>query len=531
MNRYWGWLACSLWLSGWLTLPCAALDNSAGEMGINARRLQAAPYNLTGRKIGIGQLEIGRPGKFGFDKIAAWNPPLPLAGLFFRNTRAKANANVDNHAAMVAAVMVSQDKRLRGIAPNARLYSAAIGSLKRGGQKEECLASQYLAQQNGGDIRAINFSFGESLERDPRVNATLDGNALLTQCIDWSSRVHDVLYVVAGNQGKGGIPIPTDHYNGITVAYSSKRQGQYKKVDFANLSALPVGVGRRLVLREINAGWRRAISLLAPGDKISLYDLSGKVNQVSGTSFAAPHVTASIALLQEFGDRQLANSPSKAQWGLDARRHEVMKALLLNAADKLQDRGDGLLLGMSRTVLTKHNRTWLDSEAYRDAKIPLDLEMGAGHLNAFRAYQQFSSGQWRNQTAVPSIGWDYHTVAANTAQDYAIARPLAKDSFAAITLVWDRRVELEDRNQNQQYDAGETFRDRGLNNLDLYLLPEGENNAQKSLCASMSEVDSVEQIFCRIPASGRYKIRVHYRQKMNETRQPYALAWWTVAKN
>ena len=63
MNRYWGWLVCSLWLSGWLTLPCAALDNSAGEMGINARRLQAAPYNLTGRKIAIGQLEIGRPGK------------------------------------------------------------------------------------------------------------------------------------------------------------------------------------------------------------------------------------------------------------------------------------------------------------------------------------------------------------------------------------------------------------------------------------------------------------------------------------
>ena len=522
MNQYWGWLACSLLVSGWLS-PATALENSVGEGGINARRLQTAPYNLTGRKIGIGQVEIGRPGKFGFDKIAAWNPPLPLAGLFFRNTRAKANANVDNHAAMVAAVMVSQDKRLRGIAPGARLYSAAIGSLKRGGQIEECLASQYLAQQNGGDIRAINFSFGESLERDSRVNASLDGNALLTQCIDWSSRVHDVLYVVAGNQGKGGIPIPTDHYNGITVAYSSKRQGQYKKVDFANLSALPVGVGRGLVLREINTGLRRAVNLLAPGDKIALYDLSGKVDQVSGTSFAAPHVTASIALLQEFGDRQLARS--QPHWGLDARRHEVMKAVLLNAADKLKDRGDGLLLGMSRTVLTKHNRTWLDSDAYQDAKIPLDMEMGAGHLNAFRAYQQFSSGQWGNKTAVPPLGWDYRTVAANSYQDYAITRPLVKGSFAAITLAWDRRVELEDRNQNQQYDAGETFRDRGLNNLDLYLLPVGENNSQKSLCASVSQVDSIEHIFCQIPVSGRYKIRVQYRQQVNETRQPYALAW------
>jgi hypothetical protein len=525
MNRQWGWLACVLLVSGWLA-PAAALDNSAGERGINARRLQSAPYNLTGRKIGIGQVEIGRPGKFGFDKIAAWNPPLSLAGLFFRSTRAKANVNVDNHAAMVAAVMVSQDKRLRGIAPDARLYSAAIGSLKRGGQLEECLASQNLAQQNGGDIRAINFSFGESLERDPRVNATLDGNALLTQCIDWSSRVHDVLYIVAGNQGKGGIPVPTDHYNGITTAYSTKRQNQYVKVDFANLSALPVGVGRRLVLREINAGQRRAVSLLAPGDKILLYDLSGKVNEVSGTSFAAPHVTASIALLQEFGDRQLSHS--QPHWGLDARRHEVMKAVLLNAADKLKDRGDGLLLGMSRTVLTKNNRTWLDSDAYREPKIPLDMEMGAGHLNAFRAYQQFSSGQWSPETAVPASGWDYRSVAANSYQDYVLDRPLAKDSFANLTLAWDRRVELEDGNGNQQYDTGETFRDRGLNNLDLYLLPVGENSSQKSLCASVSEVDSVEHIFCRIPAAGRYKIRVQYRQQVNEPMQPYALAWWTV---
>lgn len=523
--RQWRWLACGLLLSGWLA-PAAALDNSVGEGGINARRLQSAPYNLTGRKIGIGQMEIGRPGKFGFDKVARWNPPLSLAGLFFRNTRAKANANVDNHAAMVAAVMVSRDKRLRGIAPDARLYAAAIGSVKRGGQLQECLASQYLAQQNSGDIRAINFSFGESLERDTRVNATLDGNALLSQCIDWSSRVHDVLYVVAGNQGKGGIPIPTDHYNGITTAYSAKRQNQYVKVDFANLSALPLGVGRRLVLREINAGRRRAVSLVAPGNKISLYDLSGKVNQVSGTSFAAPHVTASVALLQEFGNRQLLHS--QPHWGLDARRHEVMKVVLLNSADKLKDRGDGLLLGMSRTTLTKNNRTWLDSDAYQDAKIPLDIEMGAGHLNAFRAYQQFSKGQWSPEAAVPVMGWDYRTAAANTYQDYVIDRPLVKDSSVSLTLAWDRRIELEDRNGNQQYDTGETFRNRGLNNLDLYLLPVGESSNQKSLCASVSEVDSVEHIFCRIPAAGRYKIRVQYRQQVNEAIQPYALAWWTV---
>ncbi len=44
-------------------------------------------------------------------------------------------------------------------------------------------------------------------------------------CVDWSSRVEDVLYVIAGNQGKGGIPMPTDHFNGITTAYTATREG------------------------------------------------------------------------------------------------------------------------------------------------------------------------------------------------------------------------------------------------------------------------------------------------------------------
>lgn len=531
------YLAYGLAISGLIT-PAVALEDSVGEKGINARQLHQTPYNLIGRKIGIGQVEIGRPGKFGFDKAVAWNPPFSLAGIFYRDTFAKSNNNLDKHAAMVAMIMVSQDKLLQGIAPGAKLYSSAVGSLKKSGQPEECLTSQHIALQNGGDIRAINFSFGESLQRDPRPNAKLDGNALLTQCIDWSARTHDVLYVIAGNQGSGGIPIPTDQYNGITTAYAAKRQNKFTKVDFANLSALPVGTGRSLIKREINAGSRRAISLVAPGNKILVYDLDGKITEVSGTSFAAPHITASVALLQEFGDSVLrkmrGNLPlpiSQPPWSLDSRRHEVMKAVFLNSTDKLKDEGDGLLLGMNRTMLTKDNRTWLDSDAYKDDKIPLDIQMGTGHLNTFRAYQQLSPGQWNPDASVPSIGWDYRTVAANSYRDYVLEKPLEKNSFVSITLTWDRLVELNDANNNQRYDIGENFSDRGLNNLDIYLLPVDENNTDQKACASLSEVDSVEHIFCQVPHSGRYKIRVQYHQQMNEETQPYALAWWTVPIN
>jgi hypothetical protein len=233
-----------------------------------------------------------------------------------------------------------------------------------------------------------------------------------------------------------------------------------------------------------------------------------------------------VALLQEYGDQQI--NQKNPHWSLDSRRHQVMKAVMLNAADKIKDTGDGLLLGMRRTVLTKDQKTWLESDAYKDPKIPLDMQMGTGHLNTFRAYEQFSNGQWSATESIAAIGWDYGTVTANDYQDYALEKPLKANSFVSITLAWDRLVELIDTNRNNLYDIDESFRDRGLNNLDVYLLPAQEDNNTKYTCASLSDSDSLEHIFCPIPTSGKYKIRVQYRQQVNEKEQAFALAWWTV---
>ena len=508
----------------------SALESTLGTNGIDALRLHQAPYNLIGRKIAIGQVEIGRPGMFGWDKAVSKNRAISLAAVFLRNGPAKSNSGVDPHAYNVAGMMVSQDKALPGVAPGARLYSSAVGSTKNMGQPEECLSAQHIALQNGGDVRAINFSFGEPLSRDPRPEATLDGNALLTLCVDWSSRVHDVLYAIAGNQGKGGIPIPTDNFNGVNVAFSSRRGGVFNKVDVANLAGANQGVSGKLAGREFDLNGRRAISLVAPGNNIPLLNPDGKLNKVTGTSFAAPQVTATVALLQEFADRQMRTK--QPHWSIDSRHHQVMKAVLLNSADKIQDSGDGLRLGMSRTLIDKQNQNWLDSDAYKDPKIPLDAQMGAGHLSAFRAYQQFSAGQWQPSAAVPAIGWDYHAVDTGASVDYVLAKPLKQASFVAITLSWDRLVELNDKNKNQQYDVGENFRDRGLNNLDLYLVKaDAQNSDAGAVCSSISQIDSVEHIFCPIAAAGNYKIRVQIRQKLNEVTQPYSLAWWSVPIN
>ncbi|BAQ66087.1 S8 family serine peptidase [Geminocystis sp. NIES-3709] len=520
------WLTASINLVAFC-LPAWGLNESLSEKGINALVLQEPPYNLLGRKISIGQVEIGRPKKFALDKVHPLHKALPIARLFYRNQPAQPNTHIDNHAMMVASVMVSNQKTLRGIAPLAKLYSGAVGSLKNAAQPEECLTTQNIALQNSGSVRAINLSFGESLARDDRENPQLDGNALLTQCLDWSARVHNVMYVVAGNQGLGGIPIPTDNYNGITTAYSMRKGGVFSKVDFANLSISPMGIAKALIRQETNIDGRRGISLLAPGSKIDVYNLDGKVEQVSGSSFAAPHITGSIALLQEAGNNFLQENPNT--WTKDYQNHELMKAILLNSADKLKDKGDGNLLGMIRNVYTQKNKTWLESDAYINSDIPLDMEMGAGHLNTMRAYHQLKAGQFNYNEKVSPIGWNYDKIEENKTHDYIIKQPLKADSFISITLTWDRLVELNDSNNNQEYDIGEHFIDRGLNNLDLELI--NSNNQEKIVCSSISKIDSVEHIFCPIPKTGEYKIRVNFKEKVNNSSQPYGLAWHGLSSN
>ncbi|MBW4693676.1 MAG: S8 family serine peptidase [Lyngbya sp. HA4199-MV5] len=537
---------CAIVLGATAALSKAPQSSSTGEAGIDALRLHAPPYNLIGRKIAIGQVEIGRPGQFGVDKAVTQHRTVPLVRVFFRNSPARMNANVDGHAQNVASIMISAAKGLAGVAPGARLYSSAAGTPKRYGQPEECLSAQYVAAQNGGDVRAINFSFGESLRQDPRSNPTLDGNALLTQCIDWSARVHNVLYVIAGNQGKGGISIPTDNFNGINVAFTTRLDGIFRKLDFANLGDAS-GSGAAIAGIESNVGPRRAIGLVAPGNDVSLVALNGSLTTSSGTSFAAPHVTATVALLQEYSDRQLRRSCLQPgctlPWTLDARREQVMKAVLLNSADKIQDAGDGLTLGMSRTILDKNNRSWIESDAYRDRTIPLNTQMGAGQLNAFRAYQQFSPGQYAPIAPVPAIGWDYRTVGLKREEDgkqkaaeaetpafrdYVLEKPLQKGSFVSATLVWNRLVELVDKNNNGEFDMEESFRDRGLNTLTLYLMRAEDTDVNQSIWSSISEVDSVQHLFHPVPETGRYKLRVQFQRQVNDATQPYAIAWWTV---
>jgi hypothetical protein len=236
----------------------------------------------------------------------------------------------------------------------------------------------------------------------------------------------------------------------------------------------------------------------------------------------------------------------------------VLKAVLMNSADKLIDDGtivppgetdpvpQGSLLGMERTIVDQNGLHWLQSEAYDDdaqqtvGYFPLDDQMGAGHLNATRAVQQFRNGEFDSDAAeVPAIGWDYgHTSGVNERNEYVLSDPLTAGSFISITLAWDRVVTFNtDADMDGEYDVGDTFQestamspnpdnDDLINDLGLWLLPKDSFNISQAIAGSTSPEGTLEHIFFQIPTTGEYEIWVLQGDGDIPGGQDYALAWW-----
>jgi hypothetical protein len=214
-----------------------------------------------------------------------------------------------------------------------------------------------------------------------------------------------------------------------------------------------------------------------------------------------------------------------------------MKAVLINSADKIEG-----ILGMERTVVeTDGMDDWLDTDAYNDVgpvdtvgETPLDLRLGAGHLNANRARTQFNPGEWEpNAAAVPAIGWDFDiTTGDDGINKYPISPMLNTGSYVSLTLAWNRRVEFEtDVDGDGAYDIGDDFLDDCcFTNLDLYLMPAGATSLAQAITSSQADDgnDTLEHIFFQLQSTGNYEIWVHQFGSQFGDLKEYALAWWTA---
>jgi hypothetical protein len=521
-----------------MTRVIQASQDTIGPNGINSKGLTTADGQpLNGSGVAIGQVEITRPGLRGFDTNANSNSTITPAAVFLRDGNAVPNNDIVNdHAERVAGIMVSTDQlTYTGVAPQALLFASAYGL--PGTDSDILLTIQKIASQSG--MRAINPSWGEPL----KPGGMTDGNSQVTLGIDWSASRYDVLHVVAGSEGHS-IPIPSDNFNGITVSAATITDDGtlvYRKVASFN------------TFDEDAVGDRTSIDLLAPGDFIEVTGLNDVAARPSGTSYAAPHVTATVALLQQYAQQRI--TVSAPHWNADAQHHQVMKAVLMNSADKIKDDGTftlpgqtspvpvGGFLGMERTVLMQNGTsTWFDSPAADKSPaggvIPVDLQMGAGALNAKRALQQFSPGEFHSGGSVPVIGWDFgHSAATGAVNKYAFNHQLLGGSFVSITLAFDRNVMFaNDVNSNGQYDAGDTFAPSTdiqvpghdqFSDLDLYLLPKGSTNKNQAIALSETGSSTIEHIFFQVPATNQYEFWVR-QSNNNGGPVDYGVAWWAL---
>jgi hypothetical protein len=403
-------------------------------------------------------------------------------------------------------------------------------------QEYIAISAQHLAKHLSEspiniDIPVINMSFGIDISPDP-----LDGSSTLTQFVDWSATAHETLYVVAGNEvDKFGVP--ADNFNGITVAMSSKASdGVFRKVHIDNdYGEDPSGAGT-------------FTDILAPGFDLDLAGPDGSFAPEAldnGTSFAAPHVTGTVALLQQHALSRIPNTG----WDDDSKRHQVMKAVLLNSADKIKDDGSiepvGTFLGMQRTVEAQlSDNTWLDSTAFSDDATPLDREMGAGHLNAKRAFTQFDPGETPAgnfadaSVNIPQIGWDFNATTFSEFNKYLIQGDLTGGTHISVTLVWDRIFGLsDDWDSDGEFDVADetnpadTFALVNFVDLDLHVVPAGTTDLEtatwKASSTAAADVTSLEHIFEPIPMNGQYEIWIENHSTFGSS--PYALAWWLTA--
>jgi hypothetical protein len=331
-------------------------------------------------------------------------------------------------------------------------------------------------------------------------------------------------------EGPNRVLSPATGYNNLSVAALTSNGGAF------NLpSAFSNGGPNDYYdpFRGFVSQARQVVDIAAPGESFSTAYYGGETGgngptlqgppsgpaggpnwysrNVSGTSFAAPTVAGGAALLYDAAYARLAATP-------DARDARVMKAVLMNSADKTLGWDNG------QVVHPNGHGGVLTTQA-------LDDRLGAGRMNLDRAFDQLLAGTTDVAglahgplDMVQHVGWDFGEVVEGLTNDYLLGGPLQAGSAFTATLSWFR----------DRVSAGTTnFTDVSYDNLDLELWDVVGGSAASLIAESKSRFNNAEHFRFAIPSTGEYMLRVRWTEELFDTvgdlnAEQYGLAWFVA---
>ncbi len=569
-------------------VPANAL-NTLGENGINALGL-----GLTGSMVRIGQAETGRPGKPGFDVQAAnVRPEIAPTSVMYTNKAATKDLAAEirpggsDHAANVASIMIGNwADTYTGVAPGALLYSSAItNGTEEGLETAVKVRDRTRLALREASIPGVAVNFSSGVARRLLVDDTAYGGAWLSRAVDADAFGFKRIYVVSA---------PND-------ARQAKERGldmTFNSIKVRALKQDAAGVYRQTTLFDVSntykLGDRSFVEILAPGEDVFVLPqaTNAQPKSTTGTSFAAPHVTGAVALLHEHVNNLIDLTPAQK---VAAKHPSLMKAVLLNSADKIKDRLPAVgpitpnqALKMSRTVLNDANKDWDQDPAADIMGAPdaaarqqnaLSKTLGAGALNVARAVAQINGGQYNpGNNLVGALGWDTNVLSRNgdappdpksgLQNDQRVKvyhlEPLKPGSELSVTLTWAREVvptkprakDPLDRQNIEEWEVVNGVRQVNLpadlqaaadhlpRNLDVYLVPAGKKSIQDAIWSSRSLAGNVEHFFVQLPAVkdvqydlwvvGDMSTEAQGQAPTNNpmgVSQEYGMAWWGARAN
>lgn len=174
------------------------------------------------------------------------------------------------HGTNVAGVMVAtynNSKGIAGLAYRSKLITAKAFDATGNAESDDIANAIVYCAMNGAKV--INFSFGDYYD-----------SPIMHSAIKFAYSMGCVLVASSGNESKGNAHYPSDYSECIAVGGSTRKN-----------------------IRWANSNYSNNLALIAPSENVLTCSTGFTYDYKSGTSLAAPYVTASAALvLSKYAD-------------------------------------------------------------------------------------------------------------------------------------------------------------------------------------------------------------------------------------